>query len=89
MRTRRQEFAVFILVASLLLWSAPVAAQGQTDTWSRVSSLPGGTKLSVKLKNGKTVNGEFNNASDTTLSLTVKKAPLEIRRDEVATVHKQ
>jgi len=87
MRTRRQQFAVFILVASLLLATVPVAAQGQTDTWSRVSSLPGGIRLSVKLKNGKTVNGDFSSASDATLSLMVKKAPLEIRRDEVVTVH--
>ena len=57
------------------------------NDWSRVSTLPGGSKLSVKLKNGKTVNGELNSASDATLSLTVKNATREITRDEVATVH--
>jgi hypothetical protein len=41
----------------------------------------------VKLKTGKTINGEFRTASDTTLSLTAKNAPLEVRREEIATVH--
>lgn len=85
MCTRLQPFAALVLVVSLLL--SAVTAQGQTDAWSRVTSLSGGTKLSVKLKTGKTINGEFRSASDTTLSLTVKNAPLEVRRDEIATVH--
>ncbi len=91
MRTRLQPFAAFLLVLSLLLSTGGVAGQTQANdngaAWSRVSSLPGGTKLSVKLKTGKTVNGEFRTASETTLSLTAKNAPLEVRRDEIATVH--
>ena len=87
MRTRLQSFAALVLVVSLLLSTATVAAQDQSDAWSRVSSLPGGTKLSVKLKTGKTINGEFRSASDTTLSLTAKNAPLDVRRDEIATIH--
>jgi hypothetical protein len=82
-----QSFAALVLVASLLLSAVTVAAQVQTNDWSRVTSLSGGTKLSVKLKTGKTINGEFRNASDTTLSLTAKNAPLEVRRDDVATIH--
>jgi hypothetical protein len=82
-----QSFAALVLVASLLLSAVTVAAQVQTNDWSRVTSLSGGTKLSVKLKTGQTINGEFRNASDTTLSLTAKNAPLEVRRDDVATIH--
>jgi small nuclear ribonucleoprotein (snRNP)-like protein len=62
-------------------------AQDQTNNWSRVTAVAAGTKLSVKLKNGKTVNGTFNNASDSTLSVMVKNSPMEIKRDDVATVH--
>jgi hypothetical protein len=87
MRIRFQPFAALGLVVSLLLSAASVAAQDQRDAWSRVSLLSGGTKLSVKLKTGKTINGEFRTASDTTLSLTAKNAPLEVRREEIATVH--
>src|SRR5688572_4335757 len=91
MCTRLQPFANLVVVVSLLLSTGSLAAQTQaTDNgaaWSRVSSLSGGTKLSVKLKTGKTINGEFRTASDTSLSLTAKNAPLEVKRDEIATVH--
>lgn len=87
MCTRLQPFAALVLVASLLLSAVTVTAQDQTDAWSRVTSLTAGTKLSVKLKTGKTINGDFRTASDTTLSLTAKNAPVEVRRDEIATVH--
>jgi hypothetical protein len=33
------------------------------------------------------VNGTFNNASDSMLSVMVKNSPVEIKRDDVATVH--
>jgi len=49
--------------------------------------LAAGTKLSVKLKNGKTLDGTFNSVSDNTLSLMIKNAPVETKREEVATVH--
>lgn len=87
MRSRRQQFAAVILVASVLLSTATVAGQTQSNDWSTVSSVSSGTRLTVKLKNGKSINGEFRSASDTTLSLTVKNAPMEIKREEVATVH--
>jgi len=83
----RKPFVTFVLVASLLLSTVTVAAQGQTNDWSRVTSIASGSKLSVKLKNGKTVNGTFRSASDTALSLMVKNAPTELKREDVATVH--
>jgi hypothetical protein len=87
MRSLPQPFAVLVVVATLLLATVTVMAQDQTNNWSRVTAVAAGTKLSVKLKNGKTVNGTFNNASDGTLSVMVKNSPVEIKRDDVATVH--
>jgi len=87
MRSLPQPFAVLVVVATLLLATVTVMAQDQTNNWSRVTAVAAGTKLSVKLKNGKTVNGTFNNASDSTLSVMVKNSPVEIKRDDVATVH--
>jgi hypothetical protein len=87
MRSLPQPFAVLVVVATLLLATVTVMAQGQTNNWSRVTAVAAGTKLAVKLKNGKTVNGTFNNASDSTLSVMVKNSPVEIKRDDVATVH--
>jgi hypothetical protein len=87
MRSLPQPFAVLVVVATLLLATVTVMAQDQTNNWSRVTAVAAGTKLAVKLKNGKTVNGTFNNASDSTLSVMVKNSPVEIKRDDVATVH--
>jgi small nuclear ribonucleoprotein (snRNP)-like protein len=49
--------------------------------------LAAGSKLSVKLRNGKTLNGMLNTASDSALSVMVKNAPVETKREEVVSVH--
>ncbi|HXQ69777.1 MAG TPA: hypothetical protein VN844_04800 [Pyrinomonadaceae bacterium] len=86
MRNLPRLFVAIALVASLLFSAVSVAAQGQTNDWSKVTALSSGTKLSVKLKNGKTINGTLNSVSDSTLSLTVKNA-VDIKREDVRTVH--
>ena len=73
-------------MASLLFSAVSVAAQGPTNDWSKVAALSSGSKLSVKLKNGKTINGTLSSVSDNTLSLTAKNA-VDIKREDVRTVH--
>ena len=80
-------FVTLAVVASLLLSAVTVAAQGQTNDWSRVTALATGSNLSVKLKNGKTIKGPLSSVNDSMLSVTVKNAPVEIKREEVRTVH--
>jgi hypothetical protein len=87
MRSKPQPFAVLFVVAVVLLSTVTATAQAQANNWSRVTSVATGSKLAVKLKNGKTVNGTFNNASDSTLSVMVKNSPVEVKREEVATVY--
>ncbi len=87
MRNLQRPFVAIVLVGSLLLSAVTVTAQGQTNDWSKVAALASGSNLSVKLKNGKTVNGTLSSVSDSTLSLTAKNAPVEIKREEVQTVH--
>jgi len=87
MRNLTRPFVALVATASLLLSAVSVAAQGQINDWSKVSALASGSKLSVKLKNGKTVSGTLSSVSDSTLSLTSKNAPVEIKRDDVRTVH--
>lgn len=87
MRSKPQPFAVLFVVAILLLSTVTATAQDQANNWSRVTSMAAGSKLSVKLKNGKTVNGTLNNASDSTLSVMVKNSPVEVKREDVATVY--
>jgi len=88
MRSRALQFATIgILLSSLLLSTVTVSAQTAPNDWSRLNAVGTGSKLSVKLKSGKTVEGTLNSVSDTTLSLMVKNAAQDLRREDVASVH--
>ena len=83
----KQIAIIVVLVLSFMLSPVSVMAQTGTNDWSRLSAVASGTKLSVKLKDGKKVEGTFTKVSDTSLSLTAKNAAKEIRREDIATVH--
>ena len=88
MRIRTRQFAtIVILLTSFLFSPVTLVAQVATNDWSRVISVPGGNKLSVKLKNGKKIDGTFSNATDTALRLMVKNTSSEIKRDDIRSVH--
>lgn len=79
-----------VLVASLLLPSVVTSAQvgtAPTSDWSALNAVAPGSKLAVKLKNGKTVEGKLSGVSDTALSLSVKEKPVDIKREDVFSVH--
>jgi small nuclear ribonucleoprotein (snRNP)-like protein len=76
-----------MLLGSFLLSSITVGAQQNLNDWTRLNGLSAGSKLSVKLKSGKTIQGKLSNVSDSGLTLTVKNAPTEIKREDVLTVH--
>src|SRR5690349_15728802 len=91
MRSKPQPFAVLVVVAALLFSTLAPAVSSQTNdqmnNWLRVASLTSGARLSVKLKTGKTLNGTLSSASDRGLSLTVKNSQVDVKREDVATVH--
>ena len=88
MRIRIRQFApIVILLTSFLLSPVTLVAQGVTNDWSRVTSIPAGNKLSVKLKNGKKMDGTLSSVSDTALTLMVKNTSTEIKRDDIHSVH--
>ena len=88
MRIQTRQFATLvILLTSLLLSPVTLMAQANTSDWSRVSSVPTGSKLSVKLKNGNKVDGKISSVSDTTVTLMVKNTSTELKRDDIRTVH--
>lgn len=87
MRTSTRHFAVVMaLLLSFLLSPATLRAQTGMNDWSRLNSVSNGTKLAVKLKDGKKMEGTLE-AVDTSLSLTVKNARKEVKREDVASVH--
>jgi hypothetical protein len=83
----RKITTVVVLLLSVLLSPLSLAAQTAPTDWSRLNALTSEAKLSVKLKDGKKVEGHFAAVSDTALSLTVKNARKEVRREDVATIH--
>ncbi len=87
MKIPKQIAVIVVLVLSFVLSPVTLLAQSGSNDWSRLSAVAGGTKLSVKLKDGKKIEGKFANVSDASLSLTVKDAAKEIRREDVASVH--
>jgi hypothetical protein len=88
MRIRTRQFAtIVILLTSFLLSPVTLVAQVGTNDWSRVTAVPTGNKLSVKLKNGKKIDGTFSNATDRSLTLLVKNTSTDIKRDDIRTVH--
>src|SRR6185295_10761248 len=79
---------IFALITSLILSPVLAAAQGNANNdWSTVKNLAVDTKLLVKLKTGKTLDGRLKSVSDSSLTLISKNAPVEVNKDDIATVH--
>ena len=91
MCTGKKRFAISLgLVVSFLLSSASLAAQGTggpASDWSALRAVTSGNKLVVKQKNGKTVEGRLSSVSDDALTLSVKNAPLNVKREDVLSVY--
>ena len=87
MRTQSRPFVTILLVSSFLLSTLSIAVQGQTNDWFKVTALSTGSNLAVKQKNGKTVKGTLSSVSDSALTLNAKSGAVEIKRDDVRTVH--
>ncbi len=83
------------LVACFLLSPVTLTAQETNATkattanneWSRLNTVTSGSRLAVKLKNGKTFEGKLTSVTDTGLSLSVKDKPLEVKREDVLSVY--
>ena len=87
MNTHRLNRVAVLLAVVLVLW-VPLQAQTPINDWSRISSVASGSKLKIKLKSGKTVEGSLNSVSDSSISLATKNTTQDIKRDDVQTVHR-
>lgn len=82
--------ASLILITSILLLPDSLVAQTSTapvNDWSRLSAVETESKLTIKLKDGKKVEGKLSSLSDTGLRLSVKNKPVELKRDDIRSVH--
>jgi hypothetical protein len=76
------------LLLAASLWLAPVAsAQTASGDWSSLKAVAAGSRLSVKLKSRKTVEGKLTGVSDDGLSLTAGGKPTEIKAADVLRVY--
>jgi hypothetical protein len=88
MHNRTRNFVPsLVLLSSLLLSTVTISAQQNTNDWSRLNSVAAGSKLAVELKNGKTVDGKFSSVTESFLTVTVKNAPVMLKREDVLRVH--
>jgi hypothetical protein len=87
----RNKFTTSVLLTVALLLSS-VSASAQTSSaaiadWSRLNAVTTGSKVSVELKSGKTVDGKLAAVSDAGLTLTVKDKPVDLKREDISTVY--
>ena len=88
MRIQTRRFATLvILLTSFLLSPVTLVGQVATNDWSRLTSVPAGSKLSVKLKSGTKIDGTFTSVSDTALTLMARSGAKEVPRNDVLSVH--
>jgi len=79
-----------LLAASLSLSSVVSAQTGSAPNgdWSALKAVAAGSKLAVKRKNGKTVEGKLTGVSDAALSLNVGGRATDIKPEEVQRVYR-
>ncbi len=85
-----RSWVCFVLAVSFLLPSIMLAAQNTaatTSDWSALKAVTSGSKLSVKLKNGKTVDGRLSSVSDVALTLSIKNSMQDLKREDVLSVY--
>jgi len=75
----------------LLLLSQPSFLLGQNvpqqQDWTAVQNLSIGVKLLIETKDGKSLKGNLNNVSVTTLSLTRKNTTTNLNRDDIRKIY--
>ena len=86
MRCKIVPFALALLVVLYAL-PARAGAQAYGDTWVLVKTVPVGDTLTVKLKNGKSIDGEKQETTDEGLSLLRMGRVVEIKRADIRKVY--
>jgi len=83
----RRRLTLSLVLATWLLLSPIASAQTSTGDWSSLKAVETGSKLSVKLKTGRAVEGRLTGVTDDALSLSVKNRPADFKREDVQSVY--
>ncbi len=87
---RKKRSAISLALAVLLALPPVTLAQESAmavNDWAGLKMVAAGSKLDVKLKNGKRVKGTLISVSETALSLSDRDKPAEINREDVLSIH--
>jgi len=76
-----------LVVTLATAWPLAVAQQARGD-WTAVQSLPADADVSIKLKDGKRIRGEFLSATDNQVTITRKGKGESFAKDTVAQVER-
>ena len=83
--------ALAIAAVLLLVNSAHTMARQGVESargWEAAKAIPPGERLSIRLKDGKSVEGRLSRISDATLTLEREKQNIEMNRDSIAKVYR-
>jgi small nuclear ribonucleoprotein (snRNP)-like protein len=76
------------LITSLLFTSLPAMAQtSPTSDWTSLQRLSRDSKVAVKLKTGKKVEGRLTTVTDSSLTLVANTRTVDLKREEIASVY--
>jgi small nuclear ribonucleoprotein (snRNP)-like protein len=90
MFARRKRLEISLALAVLLALPPVTLAQkapAAINDWAGLKTVTAGSKLDVKLKNGKTVKGNLISVSDTALSLSDDNKPTDLNQADIQSVY--
>jgi hypothetical protein len=90
MFTRNKRLVISaVLIVLLALTPATLAQETSAaiNDWAGLKTVTAGSKIDVKLKSGKKVKGKLIGVSGTTLRLSGKNTPLELKQEEVLSIY--
>jgi len=93
MKTRKKvaivvAFALMAMITRPQIMFAQAPPTPIKGSWDAVKAVPPGEKVAVRLRNGKTLNGWMTSASDTVLTLELRKNSTDVNRGDVLGVYK-
>ncbi len=80
---------VVILVAQQSIIFAQKTSDPSIGTWSDVQALQAGNELTIKLKDGKSINGRLRSVSDSGLSVSGGKGDTVVDREDLYRIYRQ
>ena len=86
MESYRTQFVVLVLVGLIAL---PARAAVIPGRWEKVSQLEAGAPITVHLKNGDRIQGQFTSLSESNLEILVRRSPAAIPRAEIQAITTQ